>query len=55
MYVMTWSGLIEANRRKLKHLSGSLNTKEVQVMEKFESEYSHINIDNLDSSLKKSR
>jgi hypothetical protein len=55
IYVMTWSELIEANRRKLKHLSGSLNTKEVQVMEKFESEYSHINIDNLDSSLKKSR
>jgi hypothetical protein len=55
IYVMTWSELIELNRRKLKHLSGSLNTKEIQVMEIFESEYSHINTDNLDSSLRKSR
>ncbi len=42
VYIMEWSELIEANKRKLGYLSTKLNIKDKSVKEKFETEYPDI-------------
>jgi hypothetical protein len=55
VFIMTWSELIAHNRRKLNFLSNTLNTKDVEVTKTFKKDFSHININNLESKLGKSR
>jgi hypothetical protein len=42
IYIMSWSELIEKNRRKLGYLSKHLQIKDKSVKEKFEVEYVHL-------------
>lgn len=42
VYIMEWSELIELNKRKLGYLSTKLRVKDVDVKEKFETEYPDI-------------
>lgn len=42
IYIMSWSELIENNRRKLNYLSEHLKVKDRDVKEKFETEYSEL-------------
>lgn len=51
--VMTWSELIEINKRKLKYMSKMLTVKDKDVNSKFESEYAHLIDDKIRSQLKK--
>jgi len=46
-WVIKWSDLIEENRKKLSFLGEALHTKDVDVMEKFEKDFSEIDIENL--------
>jgi len=51
--VLSWSELIEINKRKLKYMSKMLNVKDKDVNSKFESEYAHLIDDKFRSQLKK--
>jgi hypothetical protein len=42
IYVLSWTELIENNRRKLNYLSKQLKVKDRSVKEKFETEYSEL-------------
>lgn len=52
VYVMEWSELIEANKRKLKYLSSKLETKDKSVSIKFEEEYPELLNDKVMSQLR---
>lgn len=51
VYIMEWSELIELNKRKLGYLSTKLRVKDVDVKEKFETEYPDIINEKLASRL----
>lgn len=42
IYILSWTELIESNRRKLSYLSKQLKVKDRSVKEKFETEYSEL-------------
>jgi len=42
IYILSWTELIESNRRKLSYLSKQLKVKDISVKEKFETEYSEL-------------
>lgn len=42
VYVMTWSEIIEMNKRKLAYLSQQLSVKDKSVKDKFETEYAEL-------------
>lgn len=51
IYVMTWSELIQFNRKKMSYLANQLAVKEKSVSEKFEEEYSELIDDKVASRL----
>ena len=51
--VMTWSEIIETNKRKLKYMSNLLEIKEKDVSIKFEEEYNHLIDPKLKSQLRR--
>jgi hypothetical protein len=51
VYIMEWADLIESNKRKLGYLSTKLRVKNVDVKEKFETEYPEIINEKLSSRL----
>ncbi|MCA4895256.1 MAG: ATP-binding protein [Cytophagales bacterium] len=53
IYIMSWSDLIEANRRKLSYLSKQLKVRDKSVKEKFETEYSELLSSKVRSTLKR--
>lgn len=53
IYILSWSELIENNRRKLSYLSKHLKVKDKSVKEKFESEYSELINAKVRSTLKR--
>lgn len=55
VYIMEWSELIELNKRKLGYLSTKLQVKDVDVKEKFETEYPEIINEKLASRLTKTK
>jgi hypothetical protein len=52
--VIRWSDLLENNKRRLTYMANSLRVKDVDVKEKFEKEFSEINIEKISSRLTKS-
>ncbi|SEN03809.1 Histidine kinase-, DNA gyrase B-, and HSP90-like ATPase [Mucilaginibacter gossypiicola] len=52
VYVMTWSELIEMNKRKLRYLSSELEIKDKAVGAKFELEYPELLNDKINSQLR---
>lgn len=50
-FVIKWSDLIHHNRKKLTYLSNALKTKDRSAKDVFESEFSEIEIENLESIL----
>ena len=55
VYIMEWSELIEANKRKLGYLSTKLKIKDKSVKEKFEEEYPNIINEKVSSRLTKTK
>lgn len=55
VYVMTWSEIIEANKRKLSYLANGLKTLDEDVKEKFEREYPQILNEKVSSTLRKTK
>lgn len=53
VYVMEWSELIEANRRKLGYLSNHLKVREKSVKETFETEYAELVDTKINAQLRK--
>lgn len=53
IWVIKWSDLIENTKRKLRYLSTILKTKDVDVKEKFEKDFSEIDIEKISSRLSK--
>ncbi|HYG15584.1 MAG TPA: ATP-binding protein [Bacteroidia bacterium] len=53
IWVMRWVDLIENTKRKLKYISSALKVKDVDVKQKFESDFEEIDIDKLSSRLQK--
>ena len=52
VYVMTWSELMEINKRKLNYLSSELEVKDKDVSQKFEEEYPQLLNDKVTSQLR---
>jgi hypothetical protein len=46
-YVIKWSDIIEANRRKLSFLGSALKVKDIDAIETFEKDFPGINIENI--------
>jgi len=53
IWVIKWSDLIENTKRKLSYLSNVLKIKDVDVKEKFETDFENINIEKISSRLQK--
>ncbi len=53
VYVLTWSDLIEQNKRKLGYLSNKLEIKDKSVRDKFEEEYPHLIDEKVSAQLRK--
>ncbi|RYJ51337.1 hypothetical protein DR871_012980 [Flavobacterium petrolei] len=53
VYVMTWSELIELNKRKLGYLHNQLSIKDKSVKEKFENEYPNLIDEKVSAQLRK--
>lgn len=55
VYVMTWSEIIEANKRRLTYLANGLKTLDEDIKEKFEREYPQILNEKVSSTLRKTK
>ncbi|WP_019991365.1 ATP-binding protein [Rudanella lutea] len=55
VYVMTWSEIIETNKRRLNYLANGLKTLDEDVKEKFEREYPQILNERVSSTLRKTK
>lgn len=53
IWVVRWSDILQNNKRRLHYMANGLKVKDIDVTEKFEKEFSDINIENIKTRLTK--